>query len=483
MKSKAALQMSIGLILLCTASACSLPEFLGGTRTIPDGAKVDFDNRRTPELNPNGKPASFNIPTPSQTSTNFSRKVPVENIAAENANTVFQQTPVVPVTTAPISNPNYPTLATVPQIPSHQSQQTITKSFSSLNADMTTAKANGTNLMNDNSATVMTSPKTGQLVDNPTKAVAPLAANNVVPPAPITVVMPAATNSNSTPKDNKESGFNHWLHNLFGGDDSVAKKQDSQISEPNKIAVKSTSNVEPTPIIESKNLPFVAPNYTTNTAANNTEDKPIILHKPTISPEESEIVVESQQTTAKSTLDTPSSEPKKTLNTIAPEIASSNAKIDDAASKPELTPAKAVEELKESLKKNEVAKTTDDLPFIAPQTSQATMPKSTLDIPSSEPKKLVNSIAPEIANSNAKLEDANKHELAPAKAVEESKASLEKNEIAKIKTNQEAKQAGDDLTAITTPYEQPVTLVQPKTETGYLGDSRYAPPSKNNGGN
>ena len=458
MKSKAALQMSLGLILLCTASACSMPEFLGGTRTVPDGAKVDFDNRRAPELNPGGKPALQNIPTAPQAQIMSSspRKVPVENVAAENTSTIFQQTPITPVTTAPISSPTYPVLATVPQAPQHQAQQTITNNFNSLNSDMTTVKASGKNLMNDKSATVMTSPQTGQLVNNPANAVVPIATNNVVAPAPVSVTLPPATTlaTAPTPKTNNDSGVNGWLHNAFGGEKTQAPK-------PAQIAVPA-----PAPVVDSKPLPFVAPTplpVTTQAPTNNVTDKPVMLHKPTIAPEDSAIA------TPTVTPPLPNPTPVAAPTAFIPQV-----KIDDdvvaAFKKPEVVPAKEVVEAAKAVdvpKKDDAVKTVNsNLSVVTPKpapalktelATAAPTPKPTMDIPAT-PAKIV---APTVVATT------------PAKP-----ADIKTTDVKPLDTK-----PVDDLTAITTPYDQPIALVQPKTETGYLGDSRYTPPSNNNGGN
>jgi hypothetical protein len=95
---------------------------------------------------------------------------------------VTSNNPPAPPPAANAASASYPSLTGVPPAPPVPSKDTIKTNFDTMNAQQKTAEANRGALMNDTSATVMTSPQTGQLVQNPADAVA---THNQPAPAPV----------------------------------------------------------------------------------------------------------------------------------------------------------------------------------------------------------------------------------------------------------------------------------------------------------
>lgn len=298
--------------------------FMGETRSVPDGDKVDFNNRHTPVLNPSNTnnpnadqsnaapPPAPRMSASADMAPVSGRQVPLENqtrMASNNGPTTMMA-PVAPVTvssppalptsvvakpiatapksyasadavpapvitsstafynpsvpraiapmqmaqntdnTAPIvlTKPNIsvtataanndvpppprpsavisgsdmdlsqpkPSLATVPPVPLVPTKDQNTAQYNSLVGDQGQAEHARQQLMDNSDATVMTSPQTGQLVDNPATA----------PAKP-------------------QGGFNHWLNNLFSSD---TKKQPSGSEDfPSRPPSQATTFEQPVP--------------------------------------------------------------------------------------------------------------------------------------------------------------------------------------------------------------------------------------------
>jgi hypothetical protein len=89
-----------------------------------------------------------------------------------------------------------------------------------MSADRNVSESGRKQLMSDPTATVMTSPQTGQLVDNASDAVAPAATAVPVPVIAQSAPQPSPATPATTPQTAKEEGgFNNWLHHLFPSDD------------------------------------------------------------------------------------------------------------------------------------------------------------------------------------------------------------------------------------------------------------------------
>jgi len=233
--------MLSGLLLVSLALAgCTTPrivsDFLGDERTMPDDSKFDANAKRPPALNPGGAGVIGAEDNTSKSSVAGSsvRRVPVENNvpSAENAApasvTATASAPVetLPQQVAPANaNNNYPALADVPPVPAHTPGAQSSAELNQMNTQHNLAESTRKDVMSDQSATVMTSPQTGQLVDNPANASAPqdpsmkafIAAPTPVADATPVAAEPAAA-AVATPAPEKQTGFTGWLHNLFSSD-------------------------------------------------------------------------------------------------------------------------------------------------------------------------------------------------------------------------------------------------------------------------
>ncbi|MEI7668947.1 MAG: hypothetical protein WCJ33_02565 [Pseudomonadota bacterium] len=284
------LMLSTILMASYSLSACSQNmSFFAPERTLPDGSKTTFENRHTPILN-NDNAGGSKRSVPNENSTGL-KNSSVNNAYPANIseNTPPQpavmNSPVVPVTEnnvpqLPANNSNnsskYPVLANVPQTPVIPSKDKIKNDFGVLNQQQTTSEANRKNLMENSSATVMTSPKNGQLVDNP--ATAGINNNNQIqsqndlatPPANITDVksmditkkpLPEINSKNNELTENtkSDSGFSAWLNNTFSSDkkpqpnstssnkiEDVAKQDNTR-----RVPVENISNSSPQPVVSS----------------------------------------------------------------------------------------------------------------------------------------------------------------------------------------------------------------------------------------
>jgi hypothetical protein len=151
---------------------------------------------------------------------------------------------VVPVTVA--SDTAYPSLANVPPMPPTTPKEQSTAELNALTADRNRSESGRKQLMSDPNATVMTSPQTGQLVDNPANAVAPQVVTPPVAPATpqasavLPVPVPAEPSAQSA---KEEGGFNNWLHHLFPSDDQAN-------AAPVTSAARETPPENPVPVAE-----------------------------------------------------------------------------------------------------------------------------------------------------------------------------------------------------------------------------------------
>jgi hypothetical protein len=265
----------LGMALVATTflSGCSTiskvtDDLFGRTRTLPDDAKVDFGNRHSPVMNPG---SSQNVPLGDSSSlennsssnvVSSGRKVPVENnnLSANAPAPTVMSAPVAPVTAAAPTAPNnivqapintmaakdeFPALASVPPAPKLPPKENNTKDFNSLAADREISESARKELMNNQAATVMTSPQTGQLVDNAAEAQAPQAPSLTPPVLVASTPQPAPTLASApqpTPAAHSDTGFNHWLHNLFVSDKTktptqIAKPADNVLPAPTPMVV------------------------------------------------------------------------------------------------------------------------------------------------------------------------------------------------------------------------------------------------------
>ncbi len=231
-KKKKLLALSGSLLVLHSVSGCDLQNmqnYFAPDRRVPEDSTVDFGNRHSPLLNP-GENGS-------------GRKAPAENGSVENIPTI-QKSPVVPVITTTIPSvtagnantasmqaadqPSYPSLTTVPLKPETPPKEKLKSELNSLTAEQKTTDSERNGFMHDSSATVLTSPQTGQLVDNPADAMpAANAANNA---APAETAAGAGASAHHPPQNSgpaatvvasdteSSTGFGVWLHNLFTAD-------------------------------------------------------------------------------------------------------------------------------------------------------------------------------------------------------------------------------------------------------------------------
>jgi|GEM_PF-1017191 len=263
MNSQKLLRFSASIFVLCAVcgvSACSyFPESWGGTpRTLPKDADVDFANRRSPDLN-YGNSSAAGV---------SGRRVPVEN--SSGASKFWQNNQAV---AAPVVNQGaYPTLASVPQAPVRTPKENINNQFSNLSTERVNSENTRTQLMNNQNATVMTSPQTGKLVASPDNAIASvnLPSGNLATTPQVKMV----SNTSDTPKS--DGNFNGWLNNLFSGDKAKMKSQPA----PAVVAaeVKAPSNPAPILQVPGKVAVEVTP---PNLKASETQQSPFqVLEKP-----------------------------------------------------------------------------------------------------------------------------------------------------------------------------------------------------------
>ncbi len=316
------------LLALCATSSCStqkMNDMFASERTIPEGSQVTFEQRHPPELNPGGNAVDPMSGAPG-------RHVPIENNSNNPAPAPISPTSmndtVAPVQTANIApmptastpdNSTYPTLASVPPVPPHPTQAQNKSDFNTMMADRDATNSESKNLMNDTNATVMTSPQTGQLVTNAETATP----QPVVPAQPVVadVTPPPAAPAPVVTKESSDTGFNGWLHSIFGSPD----KKPSEMASENAVRKTPVENIEaenapitvsaPQPVAQqpavqpisqpvtasSEPLPFAAPTSvapaapsvtaTAPVAQNTTpaalpstaqlSEPPVVLHEPT----------------------------------------------------------------------------------------------------------------------------------------------------------------------------------------------------------
>lgn len=230
---KKMLMVSGSLAILYSAAGCDMHKidsYLAPDRRLPEGAKVNFDNRHVPMFNP--------VET-----RDGIRHMPSENIsgaagAASNMYPIVTKSPVVPVAAAEMAAPvpvvsvspanatGFPPLASVPPVPQHPSKVSIQNGFGDLTSQQKTSESERANLMNDPNVTVMTSPKTGQVVDNPADAAFVPKASQSLPesgngtvaalqaPAPQPQVQGNNAKATVASNDSKH-GIVSWMDNLF----------------------------------------------------------------------------------------------------------------------------------------------------------------------------------------------------------------------------------------------------------------------------
>lgn len=216
-------------LLLLSVSLLALQPFFGCVPPAQQQANDEVSQRRVPVLNPGGDPDAL-------------RQAPLEN-----SDVTIQSAPVTPVqvTNAPPATA-YPSLAGVPPAPTVPSKDNIKSDFSALNTQQQNAEANRNTLMNDQSATVMTSPQTGQLVANPAEAVAPAAQAPVPPVMADASAVQSAQNTTATPADNsQQSGFTGWLNHMIA---AVKKPFTGDSNQPPAETINVTAPAVPTPI-------------------------------------------------------------------------------------------------------------------------------------------------------------------------------------------------------------------------------------------
>jgi hypothetical protein len=210
------------LLVSYVLSGCeNIHDLLGIPRTVPEGDKVSFGNRHAPILNPGGTGVDpTGAATPDVASA---RRTPAENEASDTPDVTAMSAAV-----APVQATNYPALASVPPAPQYPPKAENAAEFNSLTAERELSEAQRQELMNNQNATVMTSPQTGQMVENPAEANAPApmsspvyppaytaAPQPVSPPAPVPAQVPASPPAGAS---NSDGGFSAWLNNMFSSD-------------------------------------------------------------------------------------------------------------------------------------------------------------------------------------------------------------------------------------------------------------------------
>lgn len=157
-----------------------------------------------------------------------------------------------PVASGDLDLSGKPSLASVPPVPPMPAKDQTTAQFNSLTADQSQSEAARQQLMNNQGATVMTSPQTGQVVDNAATATAP--------------ATPAQDNASAAQPEKSEGGFGHWLHNLFHGDsDQNANAAPASPATPDASAAAPAA-----PAADANATPPVAPAAAPATDANAT---------------------------------------------------------------------------------------------------------------------------------------------------------------------------------------------------------------------
>lgn len=273
------------LVLSVVMTGCGLDsghvmgDLMGDSRTVPDEGKVNFSNRHTPILNPgntasvtvvdsagdNASPSSmaYSAPMPgSYPTVTAGRRMPVENESILAGNTPpTMSAPTAPVMAAPMPAPvpvaaatvqpmqpqpamnsaqavpppvlatssmpnSYPTLASVPAAPPVPEMGQANAQMNAMVSDQNQLEAARHQLMTDPNATVMTSSQTGQLVDNPAMASAPmqqLPADNAALPPPLMAPQPSAEVASASAVPAPQPKSEGWLSRIFGGDDDSAQ--------------------------------------------------------------------------------------------------------------------------------------------------------------------------------------------------------------------------------------------------------------------
>jgi len=265
------------LLMLVALSACESQTFydlFGTHRTTPEGSNVDFNNRHAPALNNVTNNNAPDTPPDVYSPQASTRRVPIENTAGADSGS--------------------PSLADIPPVPTHTPKDQSTAEFRALAGDHDASEAGRKQLMSDSSATVMTSPQTGQLVNNPDAATMPQ-----MQPATPAYVATSAPAPNPVPapapqQAKDDGGFNSWLHNLLPSDNT------SNAAPANApVEAKQTPAENPTPAQAPHELMATAPAPTPapmpyasfspsvpDEALANAPMEPIHLHPPTASPSE-----------------------------------------------------------------------------------------------------------------------------------------------------------------------------------------------------
>ncbi len=262
------------MLLAACLAACTMPatfaNFFEGPRTMPGNATPDFGQRHSPALNPGGAGTSA---APMQSG----RRVPVENPASSPTSNTAIPAPVAPVIATPAvpiipvaptaTSRTYPTLADVPPAPvvrPHKNEAENTVRALTLQRD--SAETARQALLSNPDATVMTSPKTGQLANNTASsafvATPAQAAAISVPPAPLPP--PTAIDAPAEPAKaaaSQQSGVNGWLHHWFGGEDAKTDTATASRKKPSQNVITPTT---PAVIVSEKAPMPPAPENTAN---------------------------------------------------------------------------------------------------------------------------------------------------------------------------------------------------------------------------
>lgn len=132
-----------------------------------------------------------------------------------------------------LSGSKYPSLASVPPAPPAPAKDQSAAQLNGLVADQGKSEAERQQLMNNPGATVMTSPQTGQVVDNAATATAPtqpVESGSVFAPV---ASEPAQASASAAPVPAKsQGGFNGWLHGLFNKDQTPTAANTASASSP-----------------------------------------------------------------------------------------------------------------------------------------------------------------------------------------------------------------------------------------------------------
>lgn len=179
--------------------------------------------------------------------------MPVAMVAPAETNEIAVQTkPAVdatasaPVDAAPTS---YPSLASIPDAPEATPAKQIASDIRSLEEERKDSQNANQQLMNDPNSTVLTSPKTGELVSNAAEA------------------MPSMAPAAGTPAPAAKASESTWLNNLLGPADTKAEEA-KQAEEERKAAETVAAALKAEPALQQQDLtvpPVAAANPTTTT--------------------------------------------------------------------------------------------------------------------------------------------------------------------------------------------------------------------------